>query len=1804
MKQAFRTEAKDPKQSPFASSDRRNSFVEAPPLSQSTVLAPQSLPSSQAEAIMEAAEQESLTQAPIGKTISDLYAEKTWNTSIAEDTNEEEGGFSSDLGVVQSRPFPLQENDQARYEEGLPLMLSTAGTPLESGNFDASESTPRHEDDGGLFVNSSSPISEAPAARPRPLNRKTTTQVLDSLNYAPHTETRIASMTQGERPSLANNIGAETAATIDGVKSRTLDESHQEQSGSKTNEEDLAELWKAALGDDDLLEEIDPSSGPSFFEDDGEGFLEDNEDQGSYTNESSGPAPSPPLPTSDKSESSLQGSGKFQTSIPKNSNAYVPTSISSLAQRGISPYHPDQTQPTQASSGLSHSISASNSFIKTARQSALPPSTAASSRPPMPESTQSFADKSKGGYTSPYDLPMDVTRPRKRAQIPPAHLDPVIQAPGGRSTPPRSTSVYSSGLSGQESRPAIPSLPGPVSSTSTRSSLPSAPNTKTKQSAGSFFEELPSSKPRSSGNIGKVVPAASQSSPLPSLPTRIAPAKKVSHEQHSNHVAQIGTQAYQMLPPERMSPYEDSKSQPLATQSVPVVNSRYSPAPSLTSTIPPSQNRYAASPIGGPRPTSSHALPHQPRTSSPLAQNTTLGPQQPPKSSISFHPMRPDSQGFGASSPPQTVPGPSPLTDTPQAESSLDPYSDRVGQDPRSQYRPQTRESHPPTIPPQTGPRKPSSPAPSNPIYTLGPDLSSSEALTPFRGTPTREPNGLARSPPRRSQTQSPSTEDPNRPSAILRPSYQRPASVNNSLALPQSRDHSVEHAPLVRPHTANFILPTDGRELDSLERWKGCPIVSFGFGGTMIKTFPQQIPRYAAGQKVPMMKCSPGEVKIEHGKTFALDELIATFPGPLKVKANKKEALQWLQNRIDNLESDGKPVRSLSQIFPDPIKCLEEKRLLWTVIKILVEYDGAIEGNMAAEKAVRAVLSPVSPTSFNPSSLSITRRGSSTNMSDSVRPEVLEELRSILLHGNREQAAWHAVDNRLWAHAMLLSSTLDKNIGKQVAQEFIRQEVKTFGDNAESLSALYQIFAGNWEESVDELVPPSARAGLQMISKTASTGPVKNALHGLDRWRETLALILSNRTADDGKALLALGRLLAGYGRTEAAHLCYIFAKTPSIFGGPDDPQVSAILLGADHVRSPFDYGRDFESILLTEVYEFARTILASSSISTVSPHLQSYKLHHAMILAEYGYKAEAQQYCDTIFSTLKSTTKPSPFYHSLLLGSLETLQDRLRQAPRDISGSWISKPSIDKVSGSIWAKFNSYVAGDEDDTASTGSGKGHDPAAGPFAMVAGDSPTLSRSPSSNELYNTYSSGAGLSRAALPSNSRYGATALYTPRSSLDQDHVKPSANDTLRPALTPQQYSSRPASSFGSSYEAYAPPPQPSSYAPPSEAYLATPPLQPELTPGASSGNSSSSPYNHNSYNQTPPPDQRPAQIQRQSSLEYRPEEMHNQYSLSTAQATAFHEPPPSSYEPPVSNYESLDPSYTVPTSSFEPLPNDGYEPPSYTTTPYELVSPQLDTPSTKGQSKKSIMDLDDDDDFEARAATMRRQEKARRDRETDEAFKKAAEADAQKGKVPQLNSKKSWFGPWFGSSKEKSEASTSNQPIKVKLGEENSFYYDEQLKKWVNKKGGSTEAAAAPAPPPPKGPPSRSVSAAGGPPPSLTSVPPVPPLPSGFGAGTPSIKTMRRETSPSNLESDGTSATTPLAVQHPEAQEQPTISGFTAPGPPSGPSSAPPSRPATGQSGASSIDDLLGAPQARKGGTVRKGKKGRGYVDVMAK
>lgn len=88
----------------------------------------------------------------------------------------------------------------------------------------------------------------------------------------------------------------------------------------------------------------------------------------------------------------------------------------------------------------------------------------------------------------------------------------------------------------------------------------------------------------------------------------------------------------------------------------------------------------------------------------------------------------------------------------------------------------------------------------------------------------------------------------------------------------------------------------------------------------------------------------------------------------------------------------------------------------------------------------------------------------------------------------------------------------------------------------------------------------------------------------------------------------------------------------------------------------------------------------------------------------------------------------------------------------------------------------------------------------------------------------------------------------------------------------------------------------------------------------------------------------------------------------------------------------------------TEFEERESDIYQPPasSYEAPRYE---PYVPDPATGDEAedrpmKKSsaFVDDDDDDELERRAAELKRQQKAQADREADEAFKKAAEADGK--------------------------------------------------------------------------------------------------------------------------------------------------------------------------------------------------------------
>lgn len=128
----------------------------------------------------------------------------------------------------------------------------------------------------------------------------------------------------------------------------------------------------------------------------------------------------------------------------------------------------------------------------------------------------------------------------------------------------------------------------------------------------------------------------------------------------------------------------------------------------------------------------------------------------------------------------------------------------------------------------------------------------------------------------------------------------------------------------------------------DPLDRARGCPIVSFGFGGKMLVTFPRTVTNYYSSTVKPQ----PGPIKIQSlksvikvGKPFN-----DNFPGPILfdskfggTKQKKKDVSHYITTRLDGFEKEKLPFGSNTLEFHQ----LQAKILLWQMVKVMVETDG-----------------------------------------------------------------------------------------------------------------------------------------------------------------------------------------------------------------------------------------------------------------------------------------------------------------------------------------------------------------------------------------------------------------------------------------------------------------------------------------------------------------------------------------------------------------------------------------------------------------------------------------------------------------------------------------------------------------------------------------------------------------------------------------------------------------------------------------------------------------------------------------------
>lgn len=204
------------------------------------------------------------------------------------------------------------------------------------------------------------------------------------------------------------------------------------------------------------------------------------------------------------------------------------------------------------------------------------------------------------------------------------------------------------------------------------------------------------------------------------------------------------------------------------------------------------------------------------------------------------------------------------------------------------------------------------------------------------------------------------------------------------------------------------------------------------------------------------------------------------------------------------------------------------------------------------------------------------------------LKPSALEKIQEFLIRGERRQACHYALDERLWAHAMVIASSIDRDAWQETVKEFIRVELGSRGsqddkirpsDSAsrESLKVAYSLFAGQGATSgitlashpvatgslltsvqamlppapltraVDgKLAPPPPPLGVTPVSPTfpASTNiPVEV----LAKWSETVAMMISNSTSPEtSTALTAIGDHLSANQWTEAAHVWYASTSCP----------------------------------------------------------------------------------------------------------------------------------------------------------------------------------------------------------------------------------------------------------------------------------------------------------------------------------------------------------------------------------------------------------------------------------------------------------------------------------------------------------------------------------------------------------------------------------------------------------------------------------------------------------------------------------
>ncbi|THH10201.1 hypothetical protein EW145_g1508 [Phellinidium pouzarii] len=933
-------------------------------------------------------------------------------------------------------------------------------------------------------------------------------------------------------------------------------------------------------------------------------------------------------------------------------------------------------------------------------------------------------------------------------------------------------------------------------------------------------------------------------------------------------------------------------------------------------------------------------------------------------------------------------------------------------------------------------------------------------------------------------------------------------------------------------------------------------PIVNFGFGGKMIVCFHTS-PMLDTGFDVALSTRKRTDVHMRFlykvVPELPLDVSATAYPGPLfgdpgtpvttlvrtttssnaKSKVKKAKVLSYLEERAEEIE------RGLGYLTSGSIerRRADGRLALVRLLRVLVNHDGQLHGSPASENAIREAILPrlaltQDATKFlNAPTGAALASGSFGSASDkekplaeyAVRPSALETLQDFLLRGEKRKAYHYALDEKLWAHAMVISSSMDKEAFKEVVNEFIRTELGVKpGTRAgapvmnghESLRLAYSLYSGQSSTAVQHLFPTkSLQAGpslalqpptpMKYMTPLSPNFPLPSLATNipseiLSQWQEYAIMLFSGQMgAESSSSLTTLGDYLISNDWVEAAHCCYLLSPQSSPIGGVGAPSVRVVLIGSQSPQHNPTFFKDPDSFIFSEIAEFALSLHAPAKGQEHFmgfPHLQVYRLVRAFQLAEMGHIPLAKRYCEAINT---AAFRPSPYLSQLFSDQLKELSNRIAGNPEfDKTNSWIggkiAKPSLDSIGDWLGGTLSKFVEGKVDNP----------------PAVAGEHPSQ-KSPAYAGAFSHYSaiSSTNTSRGPSPAPSfvNTGTISNGLPGRS---DSPMAARSPTNSYALTNRASSAMGCSRPGSRKNT--PPPRVASANASTTSFVQSQSFSQAIADCGYGGINST---NHatNGFGESPVDG----------------EQQHSDTGWwSSAYGGDSNGPTPTA-----TTFFSVDGQAIASDSGsgFISLMDE------HNMTP----SPSIVTPFVVNKTTDSDDYLEDDLGL-GNASSKKKL--------TENTDGNAANTKPN----PSTSSSGSWLKGWFS----RSSSSSTPGPVKANLGEETTFYYDKELKKWVNKKAGAetTKPAAAPPPPPSRAQtvsPSRSMSMLhSGPPPALPMPPPGRPLSAMDAASAPPRKTLMRVRSNLIPEESASSSAPPTPA---------SSSSSSAPPPPGRPKSA---------------------------------------------